>query len=242
MDYSFTESMSTWRMACRCGSKNCRITIRSIHYLPESLFRKNQKYIQPFLRREYARHKVEVMERRTGHVVVAKRTLRTGEKIFRVSGPVIAYKRPPNHRLGYRWLGVGLNSLVIPEEDNPWSCIRYSCDPNVGLNNAHEVIALRTIKSGQEIVVDGSITEADPRWRMRCSCGAKNCRGTMRSIQFLPPEIYKKYLPYIPSFLQKIYKTQHANYYACPHAILHHVCRSRGMLQKPHRDVFELES
>lgn len=205
IDYSCTESQRAWHMSCRCGATNCRKIIKSIHFLPEPLFQKYRQYIPTFLRKEYAKNKVVIVKRGSIQTVLAKRKVHKSESIFRVEGPTILYKKPPSYRLGYRWLGVGLNSWIIPEEDNPWSFLNHSCNPNVGLNNTHEVVALRTIQHGEELTIDDSITEGDPRWRKKCSCGAKNCRGIVRSIRFLPQETYNKYLPFVPSFLQKIY-------------------------------------
>lgn len=208
IDYSFTESQSTWHMTCKCGEADCRSVIRSIHFLPERLFQRYREYVLPFLQREFARNKVEIVKEGSDFAIFAKRELRKGEPIFAVEGPVIVYKKPPDYRIGHRWLNISLHSWVIPEEENPWSFLRHSCAPNVGLNDSREVIALRAIRRNEELAIDDSITEADPRWRKRCSCGAKNCRGVVRSIQFLPQAAFRKYLPYIPSFLQQVYRSQ----------------------------------
>lgn len=208
IDYSFTESQATWHMSCRCRSAQCRKVVRSVHFLPEPLFQKHRRYVQTFLKREYARHKTELIRKGTEQMIIAKRPLHKGETIFKVEGPTILYKRPPNYWLGYRWLWVGRNSWIIPEEDNPWNFMRHSCNPNVGLNDAREVVALKAIRRNEELSIDNSITEADPRWRMKCACGAQNCRRIVRAIQFLPTETFRKYLPHIPSFLQKVYTTE----------------------------------
>lgn len=209
IDYSFTESYKPWHMACRCRAKECRSMIRCIQYLPEPLFQKYKRFVQPFLRREYRSNKIEIVTRRNRNIVATKRQIRKGEAIFMVEGPIISYKKAPNYWLGYRWLGVGVNTWMIPEEQNPWNILRHSCDPNVGLNDAHQVIALRIVKQNEELTIDNSMTEADPHWKMRCRCGAKKCRGIVRSIQYLTKKTFAGYLPYIPTFLQHVYRAEY---------------------------------
>src|SRR3989344_5308661 len=65
----------------------------------------------------------------------------------------------------------------------------------------------RNKKEGEEITIDYSIIEGDDMWKMKCNCGEKNCRKIIRSIQYLPTRTFKKYLPYIPTYFKKVYKT-----------------------------------
>lgn len=207
MDYSFTESHTGWHMTCECGSNNCRGKIRSIQFLPEAIFRKYQKFVPEFLQQAFLKNKVEIKSQESTEIVIAKRPLYKGEQIYKVEGSHIHYKQPPNYWLGYNWLATGPNTWIIPEEGNPWNFMRHSCAPNVGLSNANEVVALRAIDAQEELSIDNSITEADARWKMTCKCGTSQCRRTIRSIQFLPEDFYRKYLPFIPTFLQEIYSS-----------------------------------
>ena len=82
--------------------------------------------------------------------------------------------------------------------------LRHSCQPNIGIAGKNKIVALCKIRRGAELTIDDSTTEADLRWHKKCSCGAKSCRGLVRSVQFLPEEIYKKCLPYVSDYIQKV--------------------------------------
>lgn len=55
IDYSITEWDKYWKLdkVCKCGSKDCRKTIRSIHSLPLKIYSRYLPYIPKFLQREY---------------------------------------------------------------------------------------------------------------------------------------------------------------------------------------------
>ncbi len=48
-------------------------------------------------------------------------------------------------------------------------------------------------------------------WKLdkKCKCGSENCRGKIKSIQFLPKEIFHSYIPHIPKYFQKVYIEYH---------------------------------
>ena len=83
--------------------------------------------------------------------------------------------------------------------------MNHSCNPNTGIKGKVRFYAIKNIYKDEEITFDYSTSEVDIYWSMRCKCGANNCRGIIRSIQFLPETTFKRYLPYIPSNFQDIY-------------------------------------
>lgn len=101
------------------------------------------------------------------------------------------------------WVGISKNCWIDPVK--PYKFLNHSCDPNIGIKGRVSMVALRSIKSGEELTIDYSTIEGDPRWEMKCSCGAQNCRKVVRSIQYLPERQYKKYLPYISSYFKQLY-------------------------------------
>ncbi len=101
------------------------------------------------------------------------------------------------------WIGVGKNQWIDP--DKPFKFINHSCNPNTGVKGKFDIIALKNIKEGDEVTIDYAIIEGDELWEMPCSCGAKNCRKIIRSVQFIPQKQYKKYLPFVPEYFQKLY-------------------------------------
>lgn len=207
IDYSITEGTARkWKLKCRCGAKNCRGIISAIQYLPNEVFARQKKYIPEFLRECFLAEKTFRKPKSNG--LFAKHNLKKGEKIFSVEGPVIDYPFPPDYRIGPSWLMVGKRSWIIPVNDSPWMAVRHSCQPNAGFSGKNIVVAMKDIAANQEITIDDSVTEADHFWHEKCHCGAKNCRGIIRAIQFLPAAIYKKYLPFISEYLKKVYEQE----------------------------------
>lgn len=74
---------------------------------------------------------------------------------------------------------VGNDVFMLWDEDPlEWAPQNHSCDPNTacaGLN----VIALRDIRTGEELTIDYAGFHNPDSAPFRCSCGAKNCRGTI---------------------------------------------------------------
>ncbi len=99
------------------------------------------------------------------------------------------------------WVGVGKNEWLDPAY--PFKFINHSCNPSVGIRGRVTLVALRDMKPGDEITFDYSITEIDPNWYMNCKCGEKNCRKKIRSIQYLPKKILKRYFPFIPTYFRR---------------------------------------
>lgn len=107
------------------------------------------------------------------------------------------------------WVGFKINHWINPVP--PFKYLNHSCNPNSGVKGSVTLVALKNIKIGEEITIDYSITEADTRWYMKCNCKSKNCRGIIKSIQFLPKKIYNKYTPNISKDFRSIYETTNKN-------------------------------
>ena len=57
------------------------------------------------------------------------------------------------------------------------------------------LFAAKRIAKDAEIVIDYSTTIGDDDiWTMRCNCGRKSCRNTIRHFGSLPSELQRKYL------------------------------------------------
>lgn len=64
--------------------------------------------------------------------------------------------------------------ILVPPEGR----INHSCNPNVYLSNFC-YLAKRNIKEGEEITTDYR-KESESGFKMKCSCGSKNCRGIIK--------------------------------------------------------------
>lgn len=84
--------------------------------------------------------------------------------------------------------------------------INHSCDPNIGIKGKNIFVALRDIKKGEEITNDYGTFE-DNNLRIKCHCGAKNCRKIIAGKDWQNKSLQKKYGNYFaPYLLQKIKK------------------------------------
>lgn len=144
-----------------------------------------------------------------GSGIFAKRLIRKNEIVFRIRGREKikhAYVRTFSPT-GPSWVAIGKEQWLITNSTNPWPYINHSCNPNVGFKGALTIVAMRTIRPREEILIDYATTEEDPYWKMKCVCRAKNCRKEIKSVSFLPPRLLKKYKDYLPKFLKHLAST-----------------------------------
>jgi len=151
----------------------------------------------------------------SGRGVFAKKDVKKGEIIFIAKGTPrhLKVRNKKDSQLGPDWLGVGRDLWIDPYDYNPLSYINHSCEPNAGIKGAVTVVASQNIHHGEEITFDYSTTESDLYWEFRCNCKNKKCRKIIRSVQFLPIERFKRYLPYVPRYFKKVYVEYNGNKY-----------------------------
>lgn len=157
--------------------------------------------------------KVRVSQtKHTGWGLFAIRNFKKGDTIFVVRGKKVFWEVHDRKTSWYgpNWLGFSASIWIVPESQSPWIYINHSCRPTASIKGSVTVVALQSIKQGEEVTVDYATTEEDTLWRLQCKCHSKRCRHTVRSIQFLPAAIYKSYLPYISRYFQKVYTRQFA--------------------------------
>ena len=83
--------------------------------------------------------------------------------------------------------------------------LNHSCEPNCGIKDLFKIVAMRDIKSGEEITWDYEMTEDNPNWRMRCRCGSDQCRKNIGNYQNMPEKTRQKYRGFISAWLVKKY-------------------------------------
>lgn len=79
--------------------------------------------------------------------------------------------------------------------------INHSCEPNCGIKNYFQIVAMRNIEEGEEIFWDYEMTERSPWWRMRCRCGTPSCRGRIGDYRKMPLSVRRKYKGFISDWL-----------------------------------------
>lgn len=139
-----------------------------------------------------------------GMGIFAEEPLATGEHIASFNGEI--YDNKPLH-----W-NIDLENHCIQFEEEKWRdsagiarLINHSCEPNAGIKNLFDVVAMREISPGEEITWDYGMSE-DSKWEMECLCNTSSCRKTIGNYQKIPEEIKEKYTGYISEWLIKKYE------------------------------------
>lgn len=67
----------------------------------------------------------------------------------------------------------------------------HSCEPNAAVVKVNTLVALKTIKQGEEITFDYACTvgRENEGWVMRCRCNTKGCRTTIGAWTTLPRKV-----------------------------------------------------
>lgn len=79
--------------------------------------------------------------------------------------------------------------------------INHSCEPNCGVKNLLQIVAMRDIEAGEELTWDYEMTEDSDWWQMECKCGTPSCRKIIGTYDNMPQEIRQKYNGYISEWL-----------------------------------------
>lgn len=140
-----------------------------------------------------------------------KSALTKGDHVAYIDGPIVVYRKftPAISKGMLNWIGVSKYSWINTNK-SLFRFINHSCDPNVAQISARKVIAVKDIPAGTELHMDYSLTEAEPDWKIGpCTCGSKNCRGYILSIDKLPPNFFRKHKDHIPKVFKAIYDATH---------------------------------
>ena len=117
----------------------------------------------------------------------------------------------------YDWDGLsalpdGLRSLslqvedelfLVPETVGEGDYVNHSCNPNAGLSGQICLVAMRAIKTGEEIRFDYAMCDSLPYDEFDCGCGAKNCRGRITGDDWKLSELQERYAGYFSPYLQR---------------------------------------
>jgi len=132
-----------------------------------------------------------------------------------VKGPKVRVKKftPTLSQISMNWFGVSKEIWINPG-NSEFNFINHSCDPNCALITTRKVVAIKSINAGDELTIDYSLNESDEGWRIdNCRCGAKNCRKTIRPIQFLSRTEFTQKKNFIQKTFQNIYLKNYPHIY-----------------------------
>lgn len=84
----------------------------------------------------------------------------------------------------------------------------HSCDSNIAYDKKGNFVADRNIRAGEELFVDYGRMYTEPKLKMRCACGAPDCRGFITGNDWLNPEFRKKNLDKMWPDMRKLPKAK----------------------------------
>lgn len=154
-----------------------------------------------------------------GAGIFARSNIKSGERVIVFGGFAIAIteliklrdNRDPTYDLaitvGYQ---VADDIVYTPIHRDQFSIAEYlnhSCDPNCGFKGQLDLVAIRSIKRGEEISIDYAMAITTPLllFKTRCMCNAAACRKRLTSNDWKMPALQMRYRGYFqPYILEKI--------------------------------------
>jgi hypothetical protein len=139
--------------------------------------------------------------------LVAARRIARGEVLFQIEG--VRTRRPTRYsvQIGARLhidLGPGHSTDEILNRYF-WRFMNHACEPSAWIRD-QEVIALQSIRSGEDVTFDYNSTEYDMAEPFACRCGSRHCLGEIRGFRHLTParrELLRPYLaPHLVRYLE----------------------------------------
>lgn len=144
--------------------------------------------------------KLIVKNNRFGRAVYARKSFKKGELVTVFDGPIYddIFDGWTTDILNHT---IQIGPALWRDSCGPARYINHSCDPNCGIKNHIQVVAMRPIAAGEEITWDYEMTEKNPWWKMRCKCGSPLCRKVIGNYKNMPKHIRKKYTGFISEWL-----------------------------------------
>lgn len=141
-----------------------------------------------------------------GRGLFATEAIKKDEIVLVKGGHIINRKqlREVNARLGAVEVQIGDDVFTAPvtEEEREGSMLysNHSCDANLGVRGNIIFVAMRDIRSGEELTHDWCTTD-DDNYSLECKCGSPDCRKLLTGKDWQKPELQKKYAGYFSWYL-----------------------------------------
>jgi hypothetical protein len=141
---------------------------------------------------------VEIRRTRNGEGLVAAKPYRARKRIIRITGKVVSarFVTGTGGSFADNCFRFGPETYLDPG-DGAGAYLNHSCEPNAYVrksNNRLFLVAIESIRSEDQIVIDYSTTLGDDDiWTMRCNCGSIRCRRVIRRFGSLPSGLKEWY-------------------------------------------------
>lgn len=142
-----------------------------------------------------------------GTGVITQARIRRGEILSLFGGYVMTtqeFRRLPEdlQKIAYQ---IADDLLFGPIERKGMTISEYynhSCNPNAGFKDSITLIAMRTIRPGEEVTFDYCMCMSSPLLKLDCACGDTQCRKVIRGNDWKKPELQARYTGYFVPYLQ----------------------------------------
>ena len=136
---------------------------------------------------------VYVADGSLGKGLFAARKFSKGERIGVFEGPVIDFAAAvkKGDKQCYP-LQIAHDKYIDLNEPGCFS--NHSCNPNAGIKNDINLVAIADIPANTEIRYDYSTTMDEDFFTMPCRCGSAVCRGVVTDFKFLNIALQNKYI------------------------------------------------
>jgi SET domain-containing protein len=145
-----------------------------------------------------------------GKGLFAVETIRKGEIVCVKGGHIFNRKMLEELKdaLGPAEIQIADDLFIGPvdriQRDGSMIFSNHSCDPNIGVQGQIVFVAMRDIKSGEELTHDWATTD-DDSYEMECKCGASGCRRIITGQDWKRKDLQLRYKGFISWYLlQKI--------------------------------------
>ncbi|HWA52338.1 MAG TPA: SET domain-containing protein-lysine N-methyltransferase [Patescibacteria group bacterium] len=83
--------------------------------------------------------------------------------------------------------------------------VNHSCEPNLYMQGAYALVAMRDISKDEELTADYAIWEADENYisKWDCNCGSKSCRHKVTGKDWRLSELQEKYKNHFSPLINK---------------------------------------
>ena len=123
----------------------------------------------------------------------ALREIAEGEAVMRLGGQVIDDATLAVQAAPYSSVALDVDRHLLIDPAHPVRYGNHSCAPNLWMDGPLSVVARRRVAAGEELTIDYATQTGTEAWRMRCRCGARDCRGEVSGADWRLPVLQAAY-------------------------------------------------
>lgn len=147
-----------------------------------------------------------------GYGTFAKENIKKGERLLVLSGYVMRLNEEEKLPGSLSDNGIQITeelSICVSkkEELGGINFFNHSCSPNAGIKGQIFLVAMKSIKTGEEVTFDYAMTLCQSKnakpYHLECLCGKKKCRKVITDSDWMNEDIQKKYDGYFQFYIQE---------------------------------------